>query len=95
MMTQEEYMNVTPLRASGWTIAQIAEQIGYHPATVSGWLKGSPTLTADGLPHHMFGLSRLRSRPEQRCASVRWASTMRGNCGRACASPPPEHRRGR
>ena len=39
MMTQEEYMNVTALRAAGWTITQIAEHVGYHPATVSGWLR--------------------------------------------------------
>ena len=43
MMTQEEYMNVTALRAAGWTISQIAEHVGYHPATVSGWLRnGGP-----------------------------------------------------
>ena len=43
MMTQEEYMNVTALRAAGWTITQIAEHVGYHPATVSGWLRdGGP-----------------------------------------------------
>lgn len=44
MMTQEEYMDVKALRAAGWTIRQIAEQVGYHPATVSAWLKvGGPT----------------------------------------------------
>jgi transposase len=43
MMTQEEYMNVKALRAAGWTIAQIARHLGYHPATISGWLKaGGP-----------------------------------------------------
>ena len=39
MMTQEEFMNVQTLHAAGWTIRQIAEHVGYHPATVSGWLK--------------------------------------------------------
>jgi transposase len=44
MMTQEEYMNVKALHAAGWTIKQIAEHVGYHPATVSGWLRnGGPT----------------------------------------------------
>jgi len=43
MMTQEEYMNVKALKAAGWTISQIAKHLGYHPATVSGWIKaGGP-----------------------------------------------------
>ena len=43
MMTQEEYMNVKALHAGGWTIKQIAEHLGFHPATVSSWLKnGGP-----------------------------------------------------
>ena len=43
MLTQEEYMDVVALRAQGFTIAEIAEDLGYHPATISGWLKaGGP-----------------------------------------------------
>ena len=43
MMTQEEYMNVKALHGAGWTIKQIAEHLGFHPATVSSWLKnGGP-----------------------------------------------------
>jgi transposase len=43
MMTQEEFMNVKALKAAGWTIRQIAHHLGYHPATVSAWLKaGGP-----------------------------------------------------
>ena len=43
MMTQEEYMKVKALRAAGWTISQIAEHLGYHPSTISGWLRnGGP-----------------------------------------------------
>ena len=43
MVTQEEYMKVQELRAAGWTIVQIAEHVGYHPATVSEWLRhGGP-----------------------------------------------------
>ena len=37
MMTQEEFMEVQVLRAAGWSIRQIAEHVGYHPATVSSW----------------------------------------------------------
>jgi uncharacterized protein YjcR len=39
MMTKEEYMNVKALYAWGRTIKQIAEHLGFQPATVSSWLK--------------------------------------------------------
>jgi transposase len=44
MMTQEEYVNhVLALRRQGWTIAEIAAELDYHPATISNWLKkGGP-----------------------------------------------------
>jgi lambda repressor-like predicted transcriptional regulator len=43
MMTQEEFMEVQVLRSAGWSIRQIAEHVGYHPATISSWLKsGGP-----------------------------------------------------
>jgi transposase len=43
MLTQEEYMDVLALHRQGFTIAEIAEELGYHPATISGWLKaGGP-----------------------------------------------------
>jgi hypothetical protein len=34
MLTQEDYMVVVALRAQGFTIAEIAEDLGYHPATI-------------------------------------------------------------
>ncbi len=39
MMTQEEYMDVKALRAAGWTIAQTAEHVGYHPGDAPSRLK--------------------------------------------------------
>ncbi len=44
MLTQEEYVNdVLALRRQGMTIAEIAVKVGYHPATVSKWLRtGGP-----------------------------------------------------
>lgn len=43
MMTQEEYMDVLALARQGWTITQIAEALGRHPATVGNWLRnGGP-----------------------------------------------------
>ncbi len=42
-MTQEEFMDVVALRRQGWTITDIAAEIGHHPETVSKWLKqGGP-----------------------------------------------------
>ena len=44
MMTQEEYVNgVLALVRQGKTIKEIGQELGYHPATVSKWLKsGGP-----------------------------------------------------
>lgn len=43
MMTQEEYMDLLALRRQGNTISEIAEKLGYHPATISKWLRdGGP-----------------------------------------------------
>jgi transposase len=55
MMTQEEYMNVKALRAAGWTIRQIAKHLGYHPATISGWLKagGPPARRTTPVEEHV------------------------------------------
>jgi len=50
MMTQEEYMDVKALKAGGWTIKQIAEHLGYHPATISSWLKAGGPLPTRSVP---------------------------------------------
>ena len=44
MLTQEEYVHrVLELRRQGWSITEIAGELGYHPATISKWLKaGGP-----------------------------------------------------
>jgi transposase len=43
MMTQGEFVDVIKLRDAGWTVDEIAAEVGYHPATVRGWLKaGGP-----------------------------------------------------
>lgn len=44
MLTQEEYVHrVLELRRQGWSITEIAGEVGYHPATISKWLKaGGP-----------------------------------------------------
>jgi transposase len=43
MFTQEEYMDLLALRRAGLTIAEIADQLDYHPQTISKWLRsGGP-----------------------------------------------------
>ena len=43
MMSQEEFMDVLELHRRGWTIEQIAVEVGRHPQTVSKWIKaGGP-----------------------------------------------------
>src|SRR6516164_7225747 len=43
MMTQEEFMDVMAMKRQGMTIKEIAEETGYHPSTISSWLKsGGP-----------------------------------------------------
>ncbi len=42
MMSQETYVKIEDLHKQGWTIKEIAEQTGFHPATVSKWLKQGP-----------------------------------------------------
>jgi transposase len=43
MMTQEEYMDVLAMRRQGLSYVEISEATGYHPATISKWVKdGGP-----------------------------------------------------
>ena len=44
MLTQEEYVHrVLELKRQGWSVTEIAAEMGYHPATVSKWLQqGGP-----------------------------------------------------
>jgi len=43
MMTQETYVKIKSLREQGWTLGEIAEVTGFHPATISNHLRnGGP-----------------------------------------------------
>ena len=43
MMTQEEFMDVMAMKRQGMSIKEIAAETGYHPSTISGWLRnGGP-----------------------------------------------------
>ena len=47
MMNQEQYMDLHALKNEGWTNKEIAEELGYHSATVAKWLEaGGPPKTA-------------------------------------------------
>lgn len=65
MLTQEEYVNdVLALRRQGLTIAEIAAEVGYHPATVSKWLR------AGGPP------AQREVAPAQRVVDERWEARI-------------------
>ena len=81
MMTQEEFMEVQVLRSAGWSIRQIAEHVGYHPATVSSWLKtgGPPAKRSTPVDDQIVG-ERWRKRVGElvlRNASLQATSIMR------------------
>ena len=42
MMNQETFVKLEDLHMQGWTIKEIAAETGYHPATVSKWLREGP-----------------------------------------------------
>ena len=44
MLNQEDYVKVLDLHRQGWTIKEIAEELGYHPATISKRLTEGPPL---------------------------------------------------
>ena len=64
MLTQEEYMDVLALKRQGWTIAEIAEELGYHPATISNWIR-------NGGPPAMRAVT-----PSERVIDERWAARI-------------------
>ena len=48
MLTQEEYMDVLKLRHEGFTITEIADELGYHPATIAQLDRGRRPATRAG-----------------------------------------------
>ena len=64
MMTQEEYVDIPGLKRQGWTLEQIAKEVGYHPATVREWIRrGGPP-------------KKRQSDPSKRVISQRWANEI-------------------
>jgi len=55
MLTQEEYMDVLKLKHEGFTITEIADELGYHPATVSRWIRaGGPPAQRETEPQELL-----------------------------------------
>jgi transposase len=66
MMTQEEYVSgVLALKRQGKTISEIADELGYHPATISRWLR-------DGGPPAARSIA-----PAERVIDERWEERIR------------------
>lgn len=57
MLTQEEFMDLKAMCRQGLTMTEIAEETGYHPATISKWLKagGPPARRAATTPPAVDG----------------------------------------
>ena len=57
MLTQEEFMDVLAMRRQGLSIREISDATGYHPATISRWVKagGPPPSRAGTTPAAIDG----------------------------------------
>jgi len=66
MMTQEEYVDgVLALKRQGKTITEIADELGYHPATISNWLRNGGPPAARSIA------------PAERVIDEKWAERIR------------------
>ena len=74
MMTQEEFMDVKAMKRQGLTIKEIAEETGYHPSTISSWLKngGPPTKRMRSAPPVIDEIWAARIAELVRAAPVCW-----------------------
>lgn len=64
MMNQEEYVDVHALKNEGWTAVEIAEQTGFHPATIRKWLKEGPPTKFEVPDERRVMNARWRTRVE-------------------------------
>jgi transposase len=47
MMNQEDYVDLRALKKQGWTNKEIAAELGYHPDTISRWLRSGPPVRVE------------------------------------------------
>ena len=69
MMIQETYVKLEDLHKQGWTIREIATEAGYHPATISKWLREGPPP------------ARRAARDEARVMARRWVERVEALVG--------------
>ena len=89
MMTQEEFMDVMAMKRQGMSIKEIAEETGYHPSTISGWLRNGgpaerrPRTTVAVIDEYWAGeiAALLRSAPRLLATSVFELIRARGYTG--------------
>jgi len=67
MLTQEEYMDVLKLQRQGFTVAEIADELGYHPATISRWIKDGGPPSARETDWSELLIDDLWSKPSVSC----------------------------
>ena len=105
MLTQEEFMDVMRLRRQGWTITEIADELGYHPATISSWLRngGPPPKRAVAASQRVIDdrwsarIAELISPPSRLLATSvfeilraeDYAGSYRRSCARSAANAGP------
>lgn len=78
MMTQEEFMDVMAMKRQGLSIKEIAEETGYHPSTISGWLRNGgpperrPSTSPPAIDEYWAGViaGLLRAAPRLLATSV-------------------------
>lgn len=65
MMNQEDYVDLHSLKKQGWTNKEIAAELGYHPDTVSRWLRrGGPPVRIEVPDERRVMTAGWRSRIE-------------------------------
>jgi hypothetical protein len=79
MMNQETYVKVHDLRRQGWTIGEIAAETGFHPETISIYLKSEEPPTRRRVPDTALVMN---ARWRQRVTTLRIGGLSEFRCNR-------------